>query len=91
MEKAWNHLNIVIPVIRKALKEITILNGVFTSAEMKEVITSLIFSKINFHHIKNLKSIVNDGIEDDYSVKKISELYALKAEINALNFDENAL
>jgi hypothetical protein len=73
------------------MKTLTLIDGIFTSAEMKEVVLTMINNKINFHHLKNLRSLEREGHEDENSSKRLVELHALKAEINTLNFDANEL
>jgi hypothetical protein len=52
---------------------------------------TMIANKINFHHLKNLRSLEREGHEDENSSKRLVELHALKAEINTLNVDANEL
>jgi hypothetical protein len=73
------------------MKTLTLIDGIFTSAEMKEVVLTMINNKINFHHLKNLRSLEREGHEDENSSKRLVELHALKVEINTLNFDANEL
>jgi hypothetical protein len=73
------------------MKTLTLINGIFTPSEMKEVLLTMIANKINFHHLKNLRSLEREGHEDENSSKRLVELHALKAEINTLNFDANEL
>ena len=73
------------------MKTLTLIDGIFTSAEMKEVVLTMINNKINFHHLKNLRSLEREGHEDENSSKWLFELHALKFEINTLNFDANEL
>ena len=73
------------------MKTLTLINGIFTPSEMKEVLLTMIANKINFHHLKNLRSLEKEGIEDEHSKKRLLELQQLKAEIHALSIDENEL
>lgn len=73
------------------MKNLTLINGIFSPSEMKEVVLSIISNKINFHHLKNLRSLEKEGLEDENSKKRLFELHQLKAEVNALNLDENQL
>lgn len=73
------------------MKNLTLINGIFSPSEMKEVVLSIISNKINFHHLKNLRSLEKEGLEDENSKKRLFELHQLKVEVNALNLDENQL
>jgi len=73
------------------MKNLTLINGIFTPSEMKEVVLNMISNKINFHHLKNLRNLEKEGVEDEKSKKRLIELHQLKAEVNALNLDENQL
>lgn len=73
------------------MKNLTLINGIFTPSEMKEVVLNMISNKINFHHLKNLRSLEKEGVEDEKSKKRLIELHQLKAEVNAIHLDENQL
>ncbi len=73
------------------MKTLTLINGIFTPSEMKEVLLTMIANKINFHHLKNLRSLEKEGVEDEHSIKRLLELQQLKAEIHALSIDEKEL
>ncbi|WP_441000209.1 hypothetical protein [Fodinibius sp. SL11] len=55
-------------------EDFTLIKGTFTPTEAKEVLMSLISSKISFHNIKNLRSYELNGKEDQDSKKKIKRL-----------------
>lgn len=71
------------------MKNLTLINGIFTPEEMKEVVINMISNKINFHHLKNLRNIEREGIEDQNSKKRLDELLQLKKEIIEMNLDES--
>ena len=73
------------------MKNLNLINGIFTPSEMKEVVLNMISNKINFHQLKNLRSLEKEGIEDENAKKRLIELHQLKGEVNALNLDENQL
>jgi len=73
------------------MKNLTLINGIFTPSEMKEVVLNMISNKINFHHLKNLRSLEKEGVEEEHSKKRLIELHQLKAEVNAIHLDENQL
>lgn len=73
------------------MKKLTLINGNFTPSEMKEVVLNMVSNKINFHHLKNLRSLEKEGVEDENSKKRLIELHLLKAEVNAINLDDNQL
>jgi hypothetical protein len=73
------------------MKTLTLINGIFSPAEMKEVLFTMIANKINFHHLKNLRSLEKEGFEEEHSKIRLIELHQLKAEINAMNLAENEL
>ena len=73
------------------MKTLTLINGIFSPAEMKEVLLTMIANKINFHHLKNLRSLEKEGFEEEHSKNRLIELHQLKAEVNEMNLAENEL
>jgi len=57
---------------------------------MKEIILTMINNKIQFHEIKNLRSIEKTGEKDQKSLKRIEELNQLKKKLKELSFEENS-
>ena len=55
----------------KATKELTLIDGNFTTDEAKELLVNLFISKIKFHQMKNFSSQERYGKDDVFAVKKI--------------------
>ncbi|MFH5885597.1 hypothetical protein ACG2F4_14900 [Halalkalibaculum sp. DA3122] len=60
-----------------------LVNGMFTAEEAREVLMSLISSKLRFHSKKNLHSYERSGVEDPKSEERINELQQLRKQILA--------
>ncbi len=58
----------------KSTEKLTLIEGVFSAEETKEILTNMFSSKINFHHIKNWSSRERFGKDDEISKKRIPEL-----------------
>lgn len=59
----------------KNIEKLTLIEGVFTAEETKEILTNMFSSKINFHNIKNWSSRERFGKDDEISAKRIPELH----------------
>ncbi|HKI47013.1 MAG TPA: hypothetical protein VKA08_16915 [Balneolales bacterium] len=55
-------------------KKFTLITGTFSAGDAKEILMSLIGSKITFHTIRNLSKRERDGTVDSHSVTRINEL-----------------
>jgi hypothetical protein len=55
-------------------KEIDIINGQFTDQEAQEILINIFSTKIQFHELKNLRSIEQTGKQDNVAKKRIPEL-----------------
>jgi hypothetical protein len=55
-------------------REITVINGQFTNHEAQEILITIFSSKIQFHELKNLRSLLQDGIQDETAERRIPEL-----------------
>jgi hypothetical protein len=64
-----------------------LISGEFDNLQAREVLFSLIDSKIKFHNLKNFSHEERFGIKDKESTKRLTELKELRAEI--LRFLEN--
>lgn len=62
-------------------EKLTLIEGVFSDDELKEILHSIFFSKINFHNLKNWSSRERFGTDDEIAQKRIPEL---KKEIERL-------
>ncbi len=76
----------------KATKELTLIDGNFTTDEAKELLVNLFISKIKFHQMKNFSSQERYGKDDVFAVKKIlllkenvEQLYQIIEEAEAKN------
>lgn len=58
----------------KSTEKLTLIEGVFSAEETKEILTNMFSSKINFHNIKNWSSRERFGKDDENSKKRIPEL-----------------
>lgn len=58
-----------------------LVKGEFTTAEAREVLTSLINSKLRFHSKKNLQSYERFGKTDSNSEQRIQELKHLRKQL----------
>lgn len=65
-------------------ENITLINGVFTPDEAKEVLLALISNKIHFHEMRNFSSEERFGKPDPLSVKRLSELYESRKQVVGL-------
>lgn len=61
-----------------------LIKGSFDSSEAKEILLNMIDSKINFHKIKSLSSLVRCNQPNKGSEQRIKELKEAKEEILAL-------
>ncbi len=64
-----------------SLQEILLISGQFSAEEAKEILTSLISSKLSFHSKKNMRSIEYTGQVDHKAKKRIKELEEMRFEI----------
>ena len=55
-------------------KEIDIINGRFTDREAQEILLNIFSTKIQFHELKNLRSLEQTGKQDNVAKKRIPEL-----------------
>ena len=58
-----------------------LISGEFENLEAREILLSLIDSKIKFHNLKNFSHEERFGIKDNESTKRLAELKELRAEI----------
>lgn len=63
------------------IRHLTLIEGSFTGEEAREILTSIFYSKINFHETKNWSSQERFGKEDTIAQKRIP---ALKNEMEKL-------
>lgn len=72
------------------MNEFTLIEGVFTPEEAKEVLLNLIEYKIQFHHRKNFSSEIKSGQQDEHSLRRMEELKKTKQKIQEmLNSKDN--
>lgn len=55
-------------------EKLTLIEGEFSDDEAKEILTSIFFSKINFHNIKNWSCNERFGTDDKIAQRRIPEL-----------------
>jgi hypothetical protein len=68
-------------------ENVTLIKGVFTPDEAKEVLLTLLNHKINFHRMKNFSSEERFGKADPVSTKRLSELYESRRQVLSLLAD----
>ncbi len=56
------------------IKTLTLIEGNFSDDEAREILTSVFFSKINFHNIKNWSSQERFGKDDEIAQRRIPAL-----------------
>jgi hypothetical protein len=62
----------------------TLVDGTFSPAEGKEILTQLFNDKLNYHKVKDFAAHLRTGEEHDFSVRRIAELQTDRANIEAL-------
>lgn len=62
-------------------KSFSLVENTFTSDEAREVLMSLIKSKLTFHNLKNLQSFEQTGKGNSKSEKRIEELKKMRDEM----------
>lgn len=51
-----------------------LINGLFSPEEAKEVLMNILASKVQFHELKNLRSIITKDSEDQTSILRVRQL-----------------
>ena len=62
-------------------ENVTLINGVFTPDEAKEVLLTLLNHKINFHRMRNFSAEERFGKPDAISTKRLEELYQSRTQV----------
>lgn len=62
-------------------ENVTLINGVFTPDEAKEVLLTLLNHKINFHCMRNFSAEERFGKPDPVSTKRLEELYESRKQV----------
>jgi len=58
----------------KKLQSLTLIDGNFSPNEMREILMTLFSNKIQFHQVKNVRSLERFGKEDKTALKRIEQL-----------------
>lgn len=58
----------------KNTEKLSLIEGVFSAEETKEILMNMFSSKINFHNIRNWSSRERFGKDDEISRKRIPQL-----------------
>ena len=58
----------------KNTEKLTLIDGIFSHVEAKEILSNIFSSKINFHNIKNWSSQERFGKDDEIAQKRIPAL-----------------
>jgi hypothetical protein len=76
-----------------SLEDLLLIKGKFTPPEAREVLMSLIRSKISFHKKKNLQSYEYYGEEDRDSKQRVEELEKMRKKLLMMfkNADEDGV
>ncbi|MDZ7660580.1 hypothetical protein [Fodinibius sp.] len=76
-----------------SLENLTLIKGTFTPSEAKEVLVSLISSKISFHNKKNLRSYELNGKENQESKNRIKEFKKIRSKLLKIfeNIDDSEM
>jgi hypothetical protein len=64
--------------------KLSLINGVYSSEEAKEILMNVFASKIQFHELKNLRSIVTRDTEDEISTLRVRQLKQAVDQFNEL-------
>lgn len=64
--------------------KLSLINGIYSPEEAKEILMNVFASKIQFHELKNLRSIVTNDAEDPSSVLRVRQLRQAIDEFNLL-------
>lgn len=64
--------------------KLSLINGIYSTEEAKEILMNVFASKIQFHELKNLRSIVINDVEDPSSVLRVRQLRQAIDEFNLL-------
>jgi hypothetical protein len=64
--------------------KLSLINGIYSPEEAKEILMNVFASKIQFHELKNLRSIVINDVEDPSSVLRVRQLRQAIDEFNLL-------
>jgi hypothetical protein len=65
-------------------KDFDLINSTFEPGDARDLLVSMIDSKINFHVIKNLSSQERYGMKDEHSLRRINELKQSWQELSQL-------
>ena len=63
---------------------LSLIIGVYSSEEAKEILMNVFASKIQFHELKNLRSIVTRDTEDEISTLRVRQLKQAVDQFNEL-------
>ena len=63
---------------------LSLINGVYSSEEAKEILMNVFASKIQFHELKNLRSMVTRDTEDEISTLRVRQLKQAVDQFNEL-------
>ncbi len=63
---------------------LSLINGFYSSEEAKEILMNVFASKIQFHELKNLRSMVTRDCEDEASTLRVTQLKNAVEELNEL-------
>jgi len=63
---------------------LSLINGFYSPEEAKEILMNVFASKIQFHELKNLRSMVTSDCEDETSIIRVKQLKKSVEELNEL-------
>ncbi len=65
----------------EALNSLKLIQGEFTPENAREILLTLIDSKVQFHQLKSFSSEIKFGFKDQHSLDRITDLKQMKIEI----------
>jgi hypothetical protein len=73
--------------------KLSLISGIYSPEEAKEILMNVFASKIQFHELKNLRSIVTNDTEDPSSTLRVRQLRQAVEQFNNLlkQAEENKL
>jgi len=66
---------------KKKSETFTLIDGVFSLEDAREILMNLIHRKIQYHNIQNLSSLERRGVQDPVSQNRIKELEKTRRQI----------
>ena len=81
MSKPVKNEMLNIPSAIKKANKLKLIQGVFKADKAKDILLTLIDSKVQFHQLNNFSSQIRHGNQDEFSLERIQDLKELKKNI----------